>query len=133
VRVAAAWPTAIGALLPALAIGLGLLVPRTPATGVLLLAAFVVSGALIGRWWAPLPSAAVVAALSLAELAGVGRSGTAVELHAGGFDMGFFLMSSAFAGALAGAGAAARVGFSFALRRLGPLRGWRDRLRGADQ
>jgi hypothetical protein len=116
-------PTTVGTLLPALAIGLGLLVPRTPSTGGLLLAAFVVSGALIGRWWAPLPSAAVVAALSLAELAGVGRSGTAVELHAGGFDLGFFLVSSAFAGALAGGGAAARFAVSFALRRLGPPQG----------
>jgi hypothetical protein len=113
---------AVGALLPALAIGLGLLVPRTPAAGGLLLAAFVVSGALLGRWWAPLPSAVVVAALSLAELAGVGRSGTTVELHAGGFDPGFFLMSTALAGALAGGGAAARVAVSFALRRPGPLR-----------
>jgi hypothetical protein len=122
VRVAASWPSAVGALLPALAIGLGLLAPRTPATGPLLLAAFVVSGALIGHGWAPLPSAVVVAAVSLAELAGVGRAGTAVELHAGGFDPGFFLMSSAFAGALAGGGAAARLAVSFALRRLGSLR-----------
>ena len=84
----------------------------------LLPAAFVLSGALIGRWWAPLPSVAVVIALSVAELADVGRSGTAVELHAGGFDAGFLLLTSAIAGTLAGTGAMLRWGVGARLARL---------------
>ena len=77
----------LGALLPGLAAGGGLLAPRTAATAVLLPAALVLSGALIGRWWAPFPSVAVVALLNLAELAGLCRSGTTVELHTGGFSV----------------------------------------------
>ena len=109
---------AAGVMLPPAAMAWGLLVPRTSATAMLVPAALIVSGALIGRWWAPLPSLAVVAALSLAELAGVGRSGSAIELHAGGFSFGFLMFTSAVAGTLALIGVLARrVGSALLDRR----------------
>ena len=97
-----------GVLLPAAAVAWGLLTPRTPATSLVLPAALIVSGALIGRWWAPLPSIAVVAALSVAELGGIGRSGSVIELHAGGFSLGFLVAASLVAAVVTLVGVLAR-------------------------
>ncbi len=83
-------------------------------------AAFVVSGALIGRWWAVVPSPATVIGLVLAELTtSTSRHGTATEIHAGGFDLGFLLLTSSIATALALVGVAVRLAVSMLLRRLG--------------
>ena len=123
-RAPALW-MALGVLLPPVCVAGGLLLPRSPASSALFPAVFVASGALIGRWWAWLPSLAVVALLSLAELAGIHHAGT-IELH-GEFDLGFFLFSSAVATILALVGAlvgvAARVVVSAIARRLSPGRG----------
>ncbi len=113
--------SALGTLLPALGVTCALFLPRSSVSSALLPFIFVLSGALIGRWWAWLPSLAVVALLSLAELAGIHNTG-AIELH-GEFDLGFFLVSSAVATILALVGVAARVVVSAIARRLGPGRG----------
>jgi hypothetical protein len=112
-------PVVLGSLLPFLAVGVGLLVPRSDVSGVLIPAMFVASGALIGRWWAFVPSLSVVVGLNLAELVGsTSRIGAAIELHAGGFDLGFLLATSAVAIALPLAGAATRMAVSEVRRRL---------------
>src|SRR5689334_11362288 len=81
----------IGVLLPFVAIALGLLVPRSALSSVLILATFVASGALIRRWWMFAPSLASVIGLNLAERATpASRYGTAIEIHAGGFDPRLF-------------------------------------------
>jgi hypothetical protein len=90
-----------GVLLPPLAVICGLWVPRTLVTSLLVPAVFAVSGALIGRWWAPLPSLVAVAGLSLGELLGISHSGATIELHAGGFDLGFLVLTLAIATVLA--------------------------------
>ena len=57
----------------------------------MILLAFVLSGWLIGRWWAPIPSVVTWTALGLAEEAnhwGFGpgtRFGTAIEIHSANF------------------------------------------------
>ena len=110
----------VGIVLPCVAIGVGLLVPNSTLSSVLIPATFVVSGALIGRWWAFVPSLATVIGLGLAELATpTSRTGTAIEIHAGGFNLGFLLLISSIATALAVAGAAVRVAVSIVLRHLG--------------
>jgi hypothetical protein len=110
----------VGIVLPFVAIGAGLLVPSSTLSSVLIPATFVVSGALIGRWWAFVPSLATVIALGLAELATpTSRTGTAIEIHASGFHLGFLLLISSIATALAVAGAAVHVAVSIVLRRLG--------------
>ena len=113
--------TVLGILLPVVTIGVGLLLPRSAPAGVLIPATFAVSGALIGRWWAFLPALAGTIALSLAELAGVRHEGAAIALHgAGSFDLGFLVLTSSVATALALLGAATRAAGSTALRRWGP-------------
>jgi hypothetical protein len=108
----------VGILLPFVAIGLGLLVPRSALSNVLIPATFVASGALIGRWWAFAPSLATAIGLSLVELATpTSRYGTAIEVHAGGFDPGFLLLTSSAATALSLAGAAVRMAVATVLRR----------------
>jgi hypothetical protein len=107
-------------MLPFVAIGVGLLIPSSTLSSVLIPATFVVSGALIGRWWAFVPSLATVIGLGLAELAApTSRTGTAIEIHAGGFHLGFLLLISSIATALAVGGAAVRVAVSIVFRRLG--------------
>jgi hypothetical protein len=110
----------IGVVLPFVAIAVGLLVPSSTLSSMLIPTVFVVSGAMIGRWWAFVPSLATVIGLSLSELAApASRTGTAVEIHAGGFDLGFLLLISSIATALALAGTGIRVVVSILLRRLG--------------
>jgi hypothetical protein len=117
--------TVLGILLPFVAIGVGLLIPRSATSGLLIPASFAVSGALIGRWWAFLPSLAVAVALNLAELAGVRHEGAAIELHGpGSFDLGFLLLSSSVAITFAVVGAAASAAVSTALRRRGLAGGY---------
>jgi hypothetical protein len=110
----------VGLLLPFVTVGLGLLVPRSAASTVLIPASFVVSGILIGRWWAFVPSMGIPIVLGLAELVTpTSRYGTATEIHAGGFDVGFLLLTLSIATALSLAGAIARVAVSALLRRVG--------------
>jgi hypothetical protein len=113
----------VGILLPFVAIGLGLSVSRSALSGVLIPATFVASGALIGRWWAFAPSLPTAIGLSLVELATpTSRYGTAIEVHAGGFDPGFLLLTSSAATILGLAGAAVRVAVSTMPRRFRVVR-----------
>jgi hypothetical protein len=106
-----------GVLLPSAAIGIGLLIPRSPLTEVLFPCVFVISGALIGSWWAPVPGLLAVIALSLLDLTNVHHY-AAIEIHGGSFDFQFLLLSASIAAILAFAGAAARVAIKVAIRRL---------------
>jgi hypothetical protein len=113
----------VGILLPIVAVGVGLLVPRSAASSVLIPAAFVLSGALIVRWWAFVPSMATAIGLSVAELVTpVSRYGTATEIHAGGFDIRFRLLTSTIASVLAMAVAAVRLAIIVLLLRVGYAR-----------
>lgn len=113
----------VGILLPIVAVGVGLLVPRSAASSVLIPATFVLSGALIVRWWAFVPSMATAIGLSVAELVTpVSRYGTATEIHAGGFDIRFLLLTSTIASVLAMAGAAVRLAIIVLLLRVGYAR-----------
>lgn len=105
----------VGGILPSLALALGTFVPASDVTRAMVILAFVVSGILIGRWWAPIPSVAAWIALSLAEEAnhwGFGpgtRFGTAIEIHSGGdFSLSFFAFATAVALALSTVGLAIR-------------------------
>jgi hypothetical protein len=110
----------VGILLPFVAVGVGLLVPRSVASSVLIPATFVLSGALIVRWWAFVPSIATAIGLSVVELVTpVSRYGTATEIHAGGFDIRFLLLTSTIASVLAMAGAAVRLAIIALLLRVG--------------
>ncbi len=112
--------TVAGILLPFVAVGVGLLVPRSAASSVLIPATFVLSGALIVRWWAFVPSMATAIGLSLAELVTpASRYGTATEIHAGGFDIPFMLLTSSLASALALAGTVVRLAVIVLLLRVG--------------
>ena len=94
----------IGVILPPGALVLGTLFPASDTTRAGILLAFVISGSLIGRWWAPAPSVAAWTALGLAEEAnhwGFGpgsRFGTAIQIHSGGnFSLSFFALTMAVA------------------------------------
>lgn len=99
-----------------LTIAVGLAIPASSTSGITIPIMFVVSGALIGRWWAPLPSLTAVVGLNLGELAGIGHSG-AISLHAHGFALSFLLLTSAIAVGLAAAGALARWRVWLAIRQ----------------
>jgi hypothetical protein len=112
----------LGILLPLATLGVGLLIPRSTATQVLIPASFVASGALIGRWWAFLPALTGVLALNLAELIGVHYVGAAIELHGpGSFHVVFLLLTAATATVLALVGVAMRLGIASLLHRGGRL------------
>jgi len=91
-----------------------------------ILLAFVLSGWLLGRWWAPIPSVVTWTALGLAEEAnhwGFGpgtRFGTAIEIHSGGdFSLGFFALTMVVAIALPTIGLVLRSLASALIRRIG--------------
>src|SRR5438552_18858393 len=81
-------PTLAGAVLPFAAIGIGLLIPRSPLTEALFPGVFVTSGALIGCWWAPVPALVAAIALNLLDLTDVHHY-AAIEIHGGRFDLRF--------------------------------------------
>lgn len=116
----------VGVLLPPVFLSLGTMIPASDVTRGLILLAFVLSGALIGRWWAPIPSVASWTALGIAEEAnhwGIGpgtRFGTAIEIHSGGdFSVSFFALTTAVAIALPTAGLVMRIIATAAVRRIG--------------
>jgi hypothetical protein len=116
----------VGALLPPLFLTLGTIVAASDLTRGTILLAFVLSGALIGRWWAPLPSVASWILLGIAEEAnqwGFGpgtRFGTAIEIHSGGdFSLSFFALTTALAIALPTVGLFMRFIGSALIRRFG--------------
>lgn len=97
----------IGVILPPVALVLGTFITASDVAQAGILLAFVISGGLINRWWAPAPSVAAWTALGLAEEAnhwGFGpgtRFGTAIEIHSGGdFSLSFFALTTAVAIAL---------------------------------
>lgn len=112
----------IGALLP-FALIIGTMVPASDVTRAAILLCFVVSGGLIGAWWAPGPSVASWFALALAEEAnhwGFGpgtRFGTAIEIHSGGdFSLPFFALTTGVAIALPVVGLVVRMILAALLR-----------------
>lgn len=115
----------IGFALPPLVLIAGTFVRASETTRALILLAFVLSGALIGRWWAPVASVAAWAVLALAEEAnhwGFGpgtRFGTAIEIHSGGdFSFSFFALTIALAIVLPTAGLSVRFIASSLMRRI---------------
>lgn len=116
----------IGTILAPAAMLFGTIVQRSDLARAAITLAFVASGGLIGRWWAPLPAVATITAWLLAEEAnhwGFGpgtRLGTAIEIHSGGdFSFAFFAMMTAIATALSLAGLAIRRGAAWLLHRIG--------------
>ena len=111
--------------LPPIFLTLGLIVPVSDLSRGVIFLAFVLSGGLIGSWWAPIPSVVTWTALAAAEEAnhwGFGpgtRFGTAIEIHSGGdFSVWFFALTTAVAIALPTVGLLARVVASTLLRRI---------------
>jgi hypothetical protein len=105
-----------GVVLPFAAIGIGLLIPRSPLTEALFPGVFVISGALIGCWWAPVPALVAVTVLSLLDLTDI-HYYAAVEIHGGSFEFGFFLLTASAAAILVIVGAGARIAIEVAVRR----------------
>jgi hypothetical protein len=103
---------------------IGTFLPASDVARLVILFSFAVSGALIGRWWAPFPSLLASSAIFAAEEAnhlGFGpgtRIGTAIEIHSGGdFSVAYLTFTSAIAIALATAGLVARGLAMRALRK----------------
>ena len=115
---------AIGVCVPPVALIAGTLIPASDPARAGIIASFVISGALIGRWWAPLPAMVAWGAVALAEEAnhwgfGAGtRIGTAIEIHSGSdFSVPFFALTMAIALVLTSLGAVGRRVASALLRR----------------
>ena len=90
----------VGVLIPPLYVGIGLLASRSRLSETAGPLVLLLSGALIGRWWAPIPSVVTFMLLGMVEVAnglGIGpgpRIGTAIEIHSEyGFSV-FFLLGT---------------------------------------
>ena len=91
----------VGVLIPPLYVGAGLFAPRSRLSEIAGPLLLLLSGVLIGRWWAPIPSVVTFMLLSMVEVAnglaiGPGpRIGTAIEIHSEyGFSVAFLLFTA---------------------------------------
>ena len=97
--------------------------PHVSTTEVLVPLAFVVSGALIGRWWAPTPAVITVAALNLVEAMSSIQWSAAISIHGGDFSLKFLLLTSVVALVLSLTGVVIRVAASYLVNRMHAVSG----------